>query len=130
VAFDRGAIANEGPAILPGPVNNNSSSGTFDGGNKGYDVRLNLGAPALEKLWDWNVDVAYRYIQSDAVVDAFTDSNFGGYLSGTNLKGYILGANLAFSPRVSSGLRFMEADAIAGPPLSTDTIQVDINAKF
>jgi hypothetical protein len=31
---------------------------------------------------------------------------------------------------VSSGLRFMEADAIAGPPLSTDTIQVDINAKF
>jgi Putative porin len=129
LAFDRNAIENSGPAIQPGPQNNNNGD-TFAGGGMGYDVRLNVGAPALEKLWDWNINIAYRYLQSDAVVDAFNDADFGGYLTGTNLKGYILGANLAFSPRVWSGFRLMEADSIAGPPLKVDTIQVDINAKF
>lgn len=129
LAFDRNAIENSGPQVLPGPQNNIDGS-SFVGGGMGYDVRLNLGAPALEKLWDWNVNIAYRYLQSDAVVDAFNDADFGGYLTGTNLKGYILGANLAFSPRVWSGFRLMEADSIAGPPLKVDTIQVDINAKF
>jgi hypothetical protein len=129
LAFDRTGIENEGPAILPGPQNNNDGS-SFAGGGMGYDVRLNLGAPAIEKLWDWNVNLAYRYLQSDAVVDAFNDADFGGYLTGTNLKGYILGANIGLSSRVWAGLRVMEADSIAGPPLSVDTIQVDLNAKF
>ncbi len=129
VAFDRNSIENNGPTFLPGPQNNNNGS-TFAGGGQGYDVRLNLGAPALEKLWDWNVNIAYRYLESDAVVDAFNDADFGGYLTGTNLKGYILGANLGLTSRVWSSLRFMSADAIAGPALKVNTIQVDLNAKF
>ena len=129
LAFDREGIENEGPAILPGPQNNNNGT-SFAGGSMGYDVRLNLGAPAIEKLLDWNVNIAYRYLQSDAVVDAFNDTDFGGYLSGTNLKGYILGANLGLSSRVWTGLRLMEADSIAGPPLTIDTVQVDLSAKF
>ncbi len=129
LAFDRTAIENSGPPILPGPQNNNNGA-SYAGGGMGYDVRLNLGAPALQKLWDWNVNLAYRYLQSDAVVDAFNDADFGGYLTGTNLKGYILGGNLAFSPRVWSSVRVMDADAIAGPPLKINTVQVDINAKF
>ena len=129
LAFDRSAIEGEGPAILPGPQNNNNGT-SFAGGGMGYDLRLNLGAPALEKLWDWNVSATYRYLQSDAVVDAFNDADFGGYITGTNLKGYILGANLALSPRIWTGLRWMSADSIAGPPLRVDTVQVDLNAKF
>ena len=129
VAFDRGAIDSGGPPILRGPQNNKDGS-SYAGGNMGYDVRLNLGAPALQKLWDWNVNLAYRYLESDAVMDAFNDSDFGGYISGTNLKGYILGGNLALSSRIWTSLRFMDADAIAGPPLRVDTIQVDLNAKF
>jgi hypothetical protein len=129
LAFDRAGIEGEGPAILPGPLNNNDGT-SYGGGGMGYDVRFNLGAPALEKLWDWNVNLAYRYLQSDAVVDAFNDADFGGYLTGTNLKGYILGGNLGLSSRVWTGLRLMEADSIAGPPLKVDTIQVDLNAKF
>ena len=129
VAFDRNAIENEGAPIYPGPQNN-ENGGSYAGGNIGYDVRLNLGAPSLEKLWDWNVNLTYRYLQSDATVDAFNDSDFGGYLAGTNLKGYILGANLGLSSRIWAGLRLMDADSIAGPPLKVDTIQVDLNAKF
>jgi len=129
VAFDRNAIENGGPAILPGPQNNNNGT-SFAGGGVGYNVRLNVGAPSLEKLWDWNVNMTYRYLESDAVVDAFNDTDFGGYLAGTNLKGYMIGGNLALSPRIWTSLRWMSADAIAGPPLKVDTIQVDINAKF
>ena len=129
LAFDRAGIEGEGPPVQPGPQNNNNGT-SFAGGGMGYNIRLNLGAPALEKLWDWNVNLTYRYLQSDATPDAFNDSDFGGYLAGTNLKGYMLGGNLALSQRVWTSLRLMEADSIAGPPLSVDTIQVDVNAKF
>jgi hypothetical protein len=130
IAFDKNAIEDEGPPILPGPQNNNNGAGSFDGGGMGYNVRLTAGMPALQKLWDWNVNLTYRYLESDAVVDAFNDADFGGYINGTNLKGYIIGANLALAPRIWTSVRFLSADAIAGPPLRTDTVQFDINAKF
>jgi Putative porin len=130
LAFDRNAIEDSGPAILPGPQNNNNADGTFAGGGVGYNIRITVGAPALQKRWDWNVNVTYRYLESDAVVDAFNDADFGGYLTGTNLKGYIVGANLALAQRVWTSIRWLSADSIAGPPLKTDTLQFDISAKF
>lgn len=130
VAFDRAAIESGGSPNMPGPRNNVSGSGAFLGGDSGYIVKLNLGKVALEELWDWNVGLSYRYVESDATVDAFTDSDFGGALAGTNLKGYTVGANLALSPRIWTGLRWMSADAIVGPAYKNDLIQFDINAKF
>jgi hypothetical protein len=132
MAFDRNAIETNGPPQLQGPVNNNSGggTGTFQGGDTGYDIRLTVGHPTLAKLWDWNVNLTYRYVETDAVVDGFTDSDFGGNLTGTNLQGYIIGGNLALTSRVWTSLRWMSAQSIAGPPYSNDLIQVDINAKF
>ena len=134
VAFDRNQIENNGPPQLLGPQNNNSGpkglTGNFEGGDTGYDLRLTVGHPSLTKLWDWNVNLTYRYVESDAVVDGFTDSDFGGSLTGTNLQGYIIGGNLALTSRVWTSLRWMSAQSIAGPPYSNDLIQVDINAKF
>lgn len=129
VAFNKGAINRNGPSNLRGPVNNNApNGGGFEGGNLGGLVRLNLGKASLEKLWDWNVSIGYRYVESDAVIDGFCDSDFGG--GGTNLKGYTVGGNIALSPHVSAGLRWMSADSIAGPTFNEDVIQFDINAKF
>jgi len=133
LAFDRNAILNNGSPNLPGPVNNldnPSDPNSFVGGDIGYLVRLNLGKVVLEQPWDWNVNLSYRYVESDATVDGFTDSDFGGSLAGTNLKGYVLGGNLALSPRVWASLRWMSADAVAGPTYKSDLIQVDLNAKF
>ena len=76
------------------------------------------------------VVTAYRYVETDAVVDGFTDADFGGNLTGTNLQGYILGGNLALSSRVWTTLRWMSSDSIAGPTYKNDLIQFDINAKF
>jgi hypothetical protein len=133
LAFNRTDILNNGSPDSPGPVNNLNNAtdpNSFVGGNIGYLVKLNVGKVALEHLWDWNLYLSYRYIQSDATVDGFNDSDFGGTLSGTNLKGYTLGGRLALSPRVFLGLTWMSANAIAGPVYKNDLVQFDINAKF
>jgi hypothetical protein len=132
MAFDRNAINNNGAFYLGGvgPQNNLSSSGTFAGGDIGYNLRLTVGHPTLTKLWDWNLNLTYRYVETDAVVDGFTDADFGGNLTGTNLQGYIIGGNLALTSRVWTSLKWMSSESIAGPPYSNDLIQVDINAKF
>ncbi len=111
-------------------VNNRSGSGLgrFDGGDLAWNLSFQFGNTALEEFGDWVVGLGYRYVESDAIVDAFTDSNFGG--GGTNLKGFTLGGIMALTPNVRLGIKWMSADEIAGPPLGTDTLQFDINAKF
>ena len=59
----------------------------------GYQVGLLVGYPTPRKLWQWNTFAYYKYIGTDAVVDAFNDSDF--HLGGTNAKGWIIGAELA-----------------------------------
>ena len=132
VAFDRNSIVNGGPASDPGPQNNTTSTNpdSFDGGDIGYLVHLDMGKPVLQQLLDWNVQLSYRYVETDATVDAFTDADFGATLTGTNLKGYTIGGNLALSSRVWAGLRWMSADNVSGPTFRNDLIQFDLNAKF
>ncbi|XHR28638.1 MAG: putative porin [Chthoniobacteraceae bacterium] len=127
-------VAWNGRDINSNAVNNRGSDksdgslGDYVGGNLGWLVNLNFGHPALEKRWDWNLNVGYRYVESDAVIDGFCDSDFGG--GGTNLKGFTLGGGLGLSKRVWVALRWMSADSIAGPTYKEDVIQFDINAKF
>jgi len=129
LAFNSNAIRNNGPPQLRGPTNNNNPvTGNFEGGNTGWNVNLQAGNAALTKLGDWNVGVGYRYIESDAVVDGFCDSDFGG--GGTNLQGYTIYGRFALSPRVWLGLRWMSANSIAGPTYKDDVLQFDFNAKF
>jgi len=126
-AFNENDINRNGPTTLRGPVNN-LENGVFDGGDMGWTVRLNVGKVVLEKLWDWNASFGYRYVESDAVVDGLADSDFGG--GGTNLEGFTLGANVAFSKYVFAGVRWLSADNIAGPNFKADVFQIDLNAKF
>lgn len=126
-AFNKDDINNNGPSNLRGPVNN-LRNGSFEGGDLGWTVRLNLGKVVLEELWDWNINFGYRYVESDAVVDGLTDSDFGG--GGSNLEGFTVGGNLAFSRYIYSTVRWMSADNIDGPTFKEDVIQVELNAKF
>lgn len=107
---------------------NNLESGAFKGGDMGYDLALNVGTPTLESLWDWRVGLGYRYVESDAVMDAFTDSDLGG--GGTNLRGYTLNGSVAVSRRVVLSARWFSAESIAGPRYRTDTFMFDISARF
>lgn len=126
IAFDSGdigkkAVNNRGP-------NAGNKAGAFEGGDTAWNLAFTVGKPAMETFGDWQAGFGYRYVESDAVVDGFTDSDFGG--GGTNVKGYTLGGSMALSPAVRVGLRWMSSDEIIGSPLSTDTLQFDINARF
>ena len=100
----------------------------YTGGNQGWLARMTVGHPKLKQLWDWNAFVGYKYLESDAVIDAFADSDFG--LGGTNLKGYFVGGNVALGPNVWASARWMSANQVAGAPYAVDIVQFDLNAKF
>jgi hypothetical protein len=129
LAFNRDTILKNGPPQLLGPVNNNATDGTtFGGGNAAWMAVLRVGRLNPKQRWDWNVNLGYRSVQSDAVVDGFCDSDFGG--GGTNMKGYTVSANLALFTDVWLGLRYMSATQIAGPAFKNDIIQIDVNSRF
>ncbi len=119
------AVNNRGPIADPTELN---AIGAFEGDSYGWLIDLRIGTPALAKRWDWQIDVGYRWIGSDAVVDGFNDSDFG--LGGTNMKGFTVGGHLALSQNVYVSLRWMGADSIAGPTYKTNIIQFDLNSKF
>ena len=128
VAFDRAGIANKA-------VNNRSTSssgtlGNFEGGNSAWMVNLTAGSVVMQKRWDWNLGIGYRYVESDSLVDGFADSDFGGPAAGTNLKGYTIFGNVALSNNIWLGVRWMSSNEVAGPPLKVDVLQVDVNGRF
>lgn len=104
------------------------SLGQFNGGNQGWLARVTVGNKEIKHFGDWNVHAGYKYLESDATIDAFVDSDFG--LGGTNLKGYFLGANYGISDNVWLTARWLSANSIAGSPYAVDVLQVDLNAKF
>jgi hypothetical protein len=127
-AIEAVAVNNRGPYEADEGDGSSGGLAPFEGTDTAWTVGLKFGHPALEKRWAWQAGVAYRYIGSDAVIDGFNDSEFGG--GGTNVEGMVVGGSLALTPRVSIGLQWMSADEIAGPPLQSDLFQFDLRAKF
>jgi len=121
-AIDAVAVNNRGPTSTAKPI------GAFEGGDTAWNIMFLIGNPALEKFGDWQASIGYRYVESDAVVDAFTDSDFGG--GGTNLKGYTLGARMALTKSMSAGIRWMSANEITGPPLASDILELNLETEF
>ncbi|MCA6124963.1 putative porin [Bradyrhizobium sp. WSM 1704] len=133
-AFSR-SYMNSQAAIYGFLMNNRAASpdqgvtpGPFNGGNQGWLGRVTVGNREIKHLWDWSVHAGYKYLESDATLDAFADSDFG--LGGTNLKGYFLGGSVGLGENVWATLRWMSANSIAGNPYAVDVLQVDLNAKF
>jgi polyhydroxyalkanoate synthesis regulator phasin len=104
-------------------VNNSATPKT-----KAYQVRLDVGQPIIEKFGDWGLWFAYKYLERDSVLDAFTDSNF--HLSGTDAKGWVAGANFGLMKNTWANIRWLSSDAISGPKYSVDVLLVDLNARF
>ena len=133
-AWNASSIQNSGPSDaqnpfnIHGPINNINSNGQYQGGNNAWIAQLKVGSGALQKRWDWDFGLSYRYVESDAVIDGFCDSDFGG--GGTNLKGWAIGGNLALSKNVFIGARWLNANGIAGPTYKSDILQLDLNARF
>ena len=124
LAFDRAKIAKRTGATFT------------DGKNYGYLGRVTVGYPAITRQGEWNTSLAYRWLGSDAVLDAYTNSDFG--MGGTNNKGFILGGGYGIARNTWVSLRWMSSQLIdsmapgsATPTkLSVDTFHIDLNAKF
>ena len=95
---------------------------------QGYQVGMSVGYPEIIRFPQWRGYCYYRYLQADAVLDAFTDPTF--HLGGTNAKGWILGGDLGLSKNLWLSVKWTSANEITGPPLSIDSLFVDINARF
>jgi len=98
----------------------------------GYQIGLSVGRPAIQTDYKWSPNwkgfVYYKYLGADAVVDAFTDSDF--HLGGTNAKGWILGGEVGLMKNTWLTLRWLTSNEISGPPLGIDVLQFDFNVKF
>lgn len=106
------------------------------GKRDGYQLKLAVGSTDVREADDWQVQATYRHLGSDAVLDAFTDSDLG--LGGTNMRGYILGFTYGLYRNSSLGLRYLAAQNIdstinSNYPNATfkvNTLQVDFNVRF
>ncbi len=94
----------------------------------GWRMEMLVGWPVISKFGDWQVTGAYRYLQRDAVLDAFTDSDF--HLGGTDSRGYIVGASYGLARNLWFRAQYLSANEIDGPPLAIDVLQFDLNARF
>ncbi|MGL3823100.1 putative porin [Sphingopyxis sp. R3-92] len=136
------ALNNLGPDVLvPAPTTENpnrtiAKPGAYQGGNEGWQARLTVGTVMnlnmlgdwQAKRGDWNAYVAYRRLESDAVVDAFADSDF--HIGGTNNRGWQIGGNYGIAKNTIVGFRWLSAEEIASAPFSVDRGFVDLMTRF
>lgn len=105
----------------------------------GYEVGVSVGQVRLSEPGHWRAFALYRYLERDAALDAFTDSDF--HLGGTDAKGYQLGFDLGLSRGAWLRLRYLTADHIddgdpaaaltfVDLPLGIDVWQLDLNGQF
>lgn len=102
----------------------------------GYKISAFWGVPKVSKAGQWNVEFAYRHLERDAVVDAFTDSDF--LLGGTDNKGYIISGEYAVLNNTAIKLSYLSASSInpvsnpvgKNADFDVDTIELDLNVKF
>jgi hypothetical protein len=119
IGFDSNDIVSKIPSL--------ASSG-FKKENQGYQVKLSVGTAKVMNANDWEVFGAYKRLEADAVLDAFTDSDFR--LGGTDSKGWIIGASYGIDKNAWVSGRWLSADQISGVPLGIDVLMLDLNAKF
>jgi hypothetical protein len=116
--YDAARIEREFPGLLADNTDRTSA----------FQVRLDIGDPDVRRFMAWNVFLAYRYVERDAVLDAFTESLF--HAGGTNAKGWWLGGSYGLARNTWVNLRWSSTDSIHGPRLSIDTAAVDLNVRF
>lgn len=95
---------------------------------EGYQTELGLTRANFVERGGWRAFIGYRYLQRDATLDAFTDSDFR--LGGTDMQGYYFGGLLGLASNTWLRLRYLSGNEIDGPPLGIDVWQLDVNAQF
>ena len=98
-------------------------------GDTGWQARFSVGSIRVARRHDWNVALAYRSLETDAVLAAFADSDFGVH-GGTDLKGFVFEGSYGLANDTWLALEWDSADSIDRPPFSSDVILLDLNTRF
>jgi hypothetical protein len=98
-----------------------------DSQNIGYLGGVKFGAKKVKKLGQWQFKYMYRYLEHDAWIDAFPDSD--AYGGATGVKGHEVGLELGLGKNSSLALDYYNMDPIDGGE-NQGVIQVDWNLKF
>ncbi len=93
-----------------------------------WQVRVDVGWPKIDHAGQWGVFTAYKRVERDAVLAAYTDSDF--HLGGTNAKGWVIGANYGLMKNVWATGRWLSTDVVTGPKYGNDVLQLDVNTRF
>ncbi len=130
MALDRSQIRSRTPVNNLGPCVGDVTScvQAWEGGGDAWQAQVRVGNPVLQNRNDWQMTLGYRYVETDAVIDAFTDSEF--HQGGTNDRGYYVGAAWSFNRAANLSARYFGATEITGPKLTIDLLQIDLSARF
>ncbi|HEY0748442.1 MAG TPA: putative porin [Steroidobacteraceae bacterium] len=96
--------------------------------NIGFVGDVGFGDPAVAQLWDWRARIGYRYVRSDAVIDAWTDADF--HEGGTNVAGFFIWGELGLGHNVWTRVRYLSGNEIDGPRYGLDIVQLDLSTRF
>lgn len=121
-------------------TNSRVGMGFLDLKTFGYLASIKLGSTSIKQRGDWSLGAAYRHIGSDAVLDAFTNSDFG--MGGTNNKGLTLSYSLGVASNTWLSFKWMSSDLVDSmvpavvnstnpkTKFSVDSIFIDLNTRF
>lgn len=96
--------------------------------DQGYLFKVAVGYPDRRTRGAWQVFGGYRHLERDAVLDAYTDSDF--HLGGTDNEGWFIGGEYSFRNNTWLTARWLSADSIDGAPMGVDVLQIDLNVRF
>ena len=104
---------------------NNTAADAFEDG-----FTLGVGYRRVAEPGRWNLSYAYQDLEANAVVGAFTDSDFGGGMSDSS--GHILRASYASPTGWSLALRYIvgQRGNAAGMPRDYSRLQADISLTY
>ncbi|HSW12136.1 MAG TPA: putative porin [Solimonas sp.] len=130
LGYDRDRVLSKGPDNNYGacPDTDPLCDPPVETGGFAFLLQGKVGHPSIAEAGQWNALAGYRRIESDAVPDAFTDSDF--HLGGTNAKGYYVGGAWGLAHNTWLNLRWISTTEASGAPYAIDTLQLDFGARF
>lgn len=111
------------PTAVFGDFVTNTAAGDDE---EGWLIGLALGR--CEEPGSWELRYNYRRVEADAVVGAFTDSDFAG--GGTDVEGHEFGLEYQMARRVKTGVTYFLSKKDLDEGIDYERFQLDIGFKF
>lgn len=121
IAYDRSDIEQVAGLLI-------NADNELDQRDQGYELSAYAGHPEVSGWGTWRVGGRYVYLEGDAVLDAYTNSNF--QLGGTNYSGWQADVWFGVTRNSFARLRYFSTNEVTGVPLGIDVLLLDYQTNF